>query len=558
MGFVFSSYSWSSWIVIRRIREFLHQFELFPGYWIQKRYFVHSQGMCSVADLEQVGEEKTSKLCSKLEASPKLQGNCMKCSETAVVLVRNGDPLCRACFLDYAVHKFRATIGKARVIHQGEKVLLAVSGGASSCAMLDLVIRGLRKETPKKHRFQPGVVHIDEGELLGRTAEERESVKERIKNTADTAGFSFHVVILEDLFLGNDSLKSLGISDITSSANSHLVELFSNINSITAKEDLLSHLYRWQLQKTAREHGYDRIMVGDCSTSLSIRILSDIAQGRGSQLPFNIGFQDSRAEVSILRPMREFTKKVIEFYNLFNKVPSFSLPSFSTMGFPHASVNRLTQEFLLGLQAAFPSTVSTVLRTGEKLSSHFSGSHPECCSICLIPLETELNLSPELSKPKSHGGGCKINMQSGDGDDCSSVGGDNGRCAKEGGNDCSGISDNNDRCGKEGGGDDCCSVGGTGNTRCASGGMHSNSEIENSITGDMGDNLVAAADDNECNEIDLSSFHLLNTLCYGCRLTYNDIKSERCLLPAFVTDNVLKISQRTAMKEQIKDYLLND
>lgn len=70
------------------------------------------------------------------------EGMCMKCGENAIVLVRNNDPFCKTCFLEYAVHKFRATIGKARVIHQGERVLLAVSGGSSSSAMLDLVVKG--------------------------------------------------------------------------------------------------------------------------------------------------------------------------------------------------------------------------------------------------------------------------------------------------------------------------------------------------------------------------------------------------------------------------------
>ena len=498
--------------------------------------------MCSVADVEQVGEEKPPKPArSKGKVSKdKGSGDCMKCSDgTAVVLIRNGDPLCNACFLEYVVHKFRATIGKARVIHQGERVLLAVSGGASSCAMLDLVIRGLSKETTRKLRFQPGVIHIDEGQLLGRTAEQRESVKEQIKTVAGKAGYPFHVVMLEDLFVEN-----LEISNETSSERTQLVELFSKVHTLTAKEDLVKHLYRWQLQKAAKEHGYDRIMVGDCSTSLSIRILSDIAQGRGSQLPLNIGFQDNRVEVSILRPMREFTKKEIEFYNHFNGVSSSSLPSFSTMESPYASVDRLTQEFIFGLQAVFPSTVSTVLRTGDKLSSHINDSQYASCSICLAPLETDLNLSSELSKPKPVGGGCNIKC-------CSDTPGDDNGCSNVGGN--------NDRCAKEESGIDCCNMGITGN-RCASGGMQGCSKAEKrNITRDVGENVVVPANDSECIQcVEVPSLHLLNTLCYGCRLTYHDIKSERCLLPGFVTDNVEKMSQRTAMKEQIKDYLLDE
>ena len=103
--------------------------------------------MCSVNEIEQAGDSIKSKKSSKRRDKGNSknfagEGSCMKCPEKAVVLVRNNDPFCRTCFLDYIMHKFRATIGKARVIHQGQRVLLAVSGGSASMAMLDLVIKG--------------------------------------------------------------------------------------------------------------------------------------------------------------------------------------------------------------------------------------------------------------------------------------------------------------------------------------------------------------------------------------------------------------------------------
>ncbi|CAG6018216.1 unnamed protein product, partial [Menidia menidia] len=50
---------------------------------------------------------------------------CVKCKEArAAVVIRVGDAYCRNCFRDSFVHKFRAMLGKTRVIFPGEKVKL--------------------------------------------------------------------------------------------------------------------------------------------------------------------------------------------------------------------------------------------------------------------------------------------------------------------------------------------------------------------------------------------------------------------------------------------------
>uniref|UniRef100_A0A8C3KA69 Cytoplasmic tRNA 2-thiolation protein 2 n=1 Tax=Calidris pygmaea TaxID=425635 RepID=A0A8C3KA69_9CHAR len=61
-------------------------------------------------------------LCSYSHPRP-----CMKCKQgSAALIIRLGDAFCRDCFHEYFVHKFRAMLGKNRVIFPGEKVL---SGG---------------------------------------------------------------------------------------------------------------------------------------------------------------------------------------------------------------------------------------------------------------------------------------------------------------------------------------------------------------------------------------------------------------------------------------------
>ena len=51
---------------------------------------------------------------------------------------------------------------------------------------------------------------------------------------------------------------------------------------------------------------------------------------------------------------------------------------------------------------------------------------------------------------------------------------------------------------------------------------------------------------------------VLETFCYGCQLTFRDVKFNPNDLPPYVVETANKIQQRAQMKEQIKDFLLDD
>jgi len=51
---------------------------------------------------------------------------------------------------------------------------------------------------------------------------------------------------------------------------------------------------------------------------------------------------------------------------------------------PHASIQKLTETFVTDLQEDFPATVSTVFRTGDKLSIGSSTAEDECCVLCQV------------------------------------------------------------------------------------------------------------------------------------------------------------------------------
>ena len=430
----------------------------------------------------------------------------------------------------------------------------------------------------KKHRFQPGVVHIDDEGLCGQSVNERNSIKYHIEELARISQFPYHSISLADLFIYPDNktcldmdLQDLNISneqENISKGVKKLQELFENVSTVTAKEDLLAHLYRNLLQKIAKDHGYDYIMVGDCGSSIAVRILADVAQGRGSQLPFNVSFKDGRSEVLVLRPMREFTKKEIQFYNCFSNVASFTIPSFTTKASSHESVNRLTEELIIGLQACFPSTLHTVLRTGDKLSSSVDSTERQHCALCLAPLGIYSSFSEVFTELTTCGsgecggnGGCqepsgdgRVGHQRDDGGICTDDGGGGGCNNSDGGDD---INSGSTESGSES--SMVCSSG----TISDSYGCNGTHILRDSgaYPGKLGSGDGGTFKDSSGTHVGDQNTKdhatVMKSLCYGCKLTYNDLKDGKVLLPEVITEKSKKQFQAITMKERIQDLLLD-
>eukprot|EP00795_Rhopilema_esculentum_P009221 gene9221-16903_t len=320
----------------------------------------------------------------------------------------------RSCFMNYFVHKFRATLGKSKAVRQGEKVLVAFSGGPSSCCLLHLIKEGLSEGAHKKLRFVPEILFINEGATLGWSAEKIEEVNNDVKIFASKLGFSIDIVALEQLYSSNVENQSssennekisdeddLGTccgsggckvdtnaSESEASATTQLVRSFAALKSLTAKQDFVFSLRNNLLRDYAKVKQCTKIIVAETSTRLSIKLLLNISHGRGGSLPLDVGVSDSRdGQVAAIRPMRELTSKEVAFYNRMQSVEPVVTESMDTMAADNASLQKQTEAFVTNLQASFPSTVSTVFRTGDKLSINDElMSTDENCIMCKAPL----------------------------------------------------------------------------------------------------------------------------------------------------------------------------
>ncbi|XP_040838171.1 cytoplasmic tRNA 2-thiolation protein 2 [Ochotona curzoniae] len=369
---------------------------------------------------------------------------CVKCAEgRPVVVIRAGDAFCRDCFKAFYTHKFRAVLGKSRLLFPGEKVLLAWSGGPSSSSMVWQVREGLSRDSAKRLRFVPGIVYVDEGAACGRSAEDRAKTLAEVRLILDTVGFPHHEVTLEEVFdlppsvlhcpvqepaqpqeaykaavgsflqqqqglgaqdgpwpapgdkqlhpqhgLGPQSWAGQPVDDRTQA----LRELFESARTLTAREELLQTLRTHLILHVARAHGYSKVMTGDSCTRLAVKLLTNLALGRGAFLAWDTGLSDERhGDVVVVRPMRDHTLKEVAFYNRLFAVPSVFTPAIDTKAPEKASIHRLVEAFVLRLQAQFPSTVSTVYRTSEKL---VKAPREGCatgarCLLCLCALDVD-------------------------------------------------------------------------------------------------------------------------------------------------------------------------
>ncbi|XP_036202159.1 cytoplasmic tRNA 2-thiolation protein 2 isoform X2 [Myotis myotis] len=310
---------------------------------------------------------------------------CVKCSEgLPVVVIRAGDAFCRDCFKAFYVHKFRAVLGKNRLIFPGEKVLLAWSGGPSSSSMIWQVLEGLSRDSAKRLRFVPGVVYVDEGAACGQSPEDRAKTLAEMKLILQTVGFPWHIVALEEVFglppsvlrhlaqepsgtkgaykaavdsflqqqhapaPGEEQLSQPGSQDPqgpaglptaaqteaqapTAAQTEALSRLFDSVKTLTAKEELLQTLRTHLILHVARTHGYSKVMTGDSCTRLAIKLMTSLALGRGAFLAWDTGFSDERhGDVVVVRPMRDHTLKEVAFYNRLFAVPSVFTPAIDT------------------------------------------------------------------------------------------------------------------------------------------------------------------------------------------------------------------------------------
>jgi cytoplasmic tRNA 2-thiolation protein 1 len=118
--------------------------------------------------------------------------SCDGCGTRPVAYRRpySGQSLCAHCFSKSIVHKAKATIDRYRMLREGDRILVAVSGGKDSLSLLHVL-----SQLVGRHRSALLAVTIDEG-IPGY----REESIAHARRLCEALGVEHHVYSLKELF----------------------------------------------------------------------------------------------------------------------------------------------------------------------------------------------------------------------------------------------------------------------------------------------------------------------------------------------------------------------
>ncbi|KAJ3045491.1 Cytoplasmic tRNA 2-thiolation protein 2 [Rhizophlyctis rosea] len=345
--------------------------------------------MCDVDD--QANEQGPERKNTPATSEPQ---QCAKCKvERAVCFVRRAH-FCKTCFLDSVQYRFRLNLMRATKIGEGKNVLVAFSGGLSSRVLLHAISAFNSVDPRKKRKFNGLVDHTD-----------------IIRKIVESYGHTLLSIPLEDVFANGGAAVaqpsregegplSLHVKLTAQSPGSSVEKLqkcFSALGKLSSKEDLLHYLTMQLLYAAARRNDCHGLLLGDNSTRVAIRTIAQVSKGRGFAMPIDVASEcDWLRDVILLRPLRDVDAKEIGLCNQYEGLETVHVPNLTTAMPTKASIDRLTEDFITGLQRDFPSTVSTVARTAFKTSTEWNAEGVERCALCsgLITLPTCHYLKP--------------------------------------------------------------------------------------------------------------------------------------------------------------------
>lgn len=315
--------------------------------------------------------------------------SCKKCNSPKTVILRQKDYYCDECFMTNTNHKFRACIGKSKILSPNENVLICFSGGVASTVLLDLIHFGISLDNTKKLRIIPFILHLLDNEETGYA----KSILEQCRKY----NFDVYIMHLSDYLNKSHQLPKV---NCIPQVNLEVVREFQKmLKSMppTAANDFLIKIKRDLFITFAKLLHYKYVFTAETTNTLAINLLCNIAVGRGSQIQNDISFSDIRdEEVMILRPMKDISKEELDLYV---KLKQLS-PLRDNLNCDN-SLQSVISSFVCNLQENSQATISTVCKTADKIGELDENRTQEKCLLCKSDLGTKMLKMSALDATKT-------------------------------------------------------------------------------------------------------------------------------------------------------------
>ncbi|XP_006459420.1 hypothetical protein AGABI2DRAFT_65567 [Agaricus bisporus var. bisporus H97] len=347
---------------------------------------------------------------------PKYDRNktCVKCKlQTGNIVIRHA-VYCKDCFFPLISLRFRRTLEphinpssqqhRRKGLKASGNLLIGLSGGLGSSVLLDMIQKTYLSPRERQQGDQnPNgitcpwskifVVYVDISGIMIGAPDKSSPVEQFVRRHSTT--MEYIRVKLEDAFdqARSPGLRKILLKVLSSSTCSPLASLKTYIESLptqTAIASAIQALIRVLLLHTAALTHSSHLLLGTSLTSLSMSLISSISQGGGysireeAQEEWTYRIQDDIEQtVRVIRPLCDVGMKECAFWAWWCGLKLVGKHRYSG---GRQDIGALTRDFIMGLEKDYPSTVSTIARTCNKLTT--KGDTSMKCLICQRPAQS--------------------------------------------------------------------------------------------------------------------------------------------------------------------------
>lgn len=311
---------------------------------------------------------------------------CKRCKEPAVVISRQ-EAFCKSCFIRFVQHRQKKQLEKFKVDYstgknvQEQHILLPLSLGKGSIALLDMAVELIRLQK-QTHRGRQGfnlhAVYIDlniEDHLNGlhdKNDDNGSRILDMLREAYPECEIST-VSITEFMADSKDNVNLLLDRNNTEEDKKYTVEPLDFLRhmSRTARQDSIDIMKEQLITRIASKKRCQTVIYGHSQTRLAELVVALTAKGRGNMIPKTLE--------SNIYPLRDILSSEIVIYNQMRELdkyikPEARIPETTKL----QSIDELVGKYFASVEQGFPSVVSTVVRTGDKLGDSSSSESVEC------------------------------------------------------------------------------------------------------------------------------------------------------------------------------------